>query len=138
LMKKGFPTTEGLVTLYTEGITQKDYILAIAQSVNVCLTTAQKKYLTTPEAIEDTVITCDESVEAVKAKTMEVLNQLTEAHFQHCFEQWKSRMERCRDRQREYIEGEKVVIEQGKTCDIAYDVFDCVSEEIGKYCGQTP
>ncbi|KAJ8945970.1 hypothetical protein NQ318_016798 [Aromia moschata] len=39
-----------------------------------------------------------ESVEAVKAKATEVLNQLTEAGFQHCFQQWKSRMERCRDR----------------------------------------
>ncbi|KAJ8962825.1 hypothetical protein NQ318_001225 [Aromia moschata] len=66
------------------------------------------------------VITCDESssalkwtriesVEAVKTKATEVLNQLTEADFQHCFQQWKSRMERCRDRQRQYeIEGEKV------------------------------
>ncbi|KAJ8940439.1 hypothetical protein NQ318_007139 [Aromia moschata] len=49
-----------------------------------------------------------ESVEAVKAKATEVLNQLTEADFQLCFQQWKSRMERCRDRQGEYIEGEKV------------------------------
>ncbi|KAJ8957340.1 hypothetical protein NQ318_004819 [Aromia moschata] len=39
-----------------------------------------------------------ESVEAVKAKATEVLNPLTEADF-HCFQQWKSRMERCRDRQ---------------------------------------
>ncbi|KAJ8950926.1 hypothetical protein NQ318_008364 [Aromia moschata] len=28
-----------------------------------------------------------ESVEAVKAKATEVLNQLTEADFQHCFQQ---------------------------------------------------
>ncbi|KAJ8932496.1 hypothetical protein NQ318_005135, partial [Aromia moschata] len=35
-----------------------------------------------------------ESVEAVKAKAMEVLNQLTETDFQHCFQQCKSRMER--------------------------------------------
>ncbi|KAJ8932062.1 hypothetical protein NQ318_000619 [Aromia moschata] len=49
-----------------------------------------------------------ESVEAVKAKATEVLNQLTEADFQHCFQQWKSRMERCRDGQGEHIEGEKV------------------------------
>ncbi|KAJ8939692.1 hypothetical protein NQ318_011739 [Aromia moschata] len=49
-----------------------------------------------------------ESVEAVKAKATEVMNQLTEADFQHCFQQWKSRMERCRDPQGEYIEGEKV------------------------------
>ncbi|KAJ8951792.1 hypothetical protein NQ318_019765 [Aromia moschata] len=53
-------------------------------------------------------VTRFESVEAVKAKATEVLNQLTEADFQHCFQQWKSRMERCRDRQGEYIEGEKV------------------------------
>ncbi|KAJ8953548.1 hypothetical protein NQ318_002968 [Aromia moschata] len=35
-----------------------------------------------------------ESMEAVKAEAMEVLNHLTEADFQHCFQQWKSRMER--------------------------------------------
>ncbi|KAJ8940573.1 hypothetical protein NQ318_012972 [Aromia moschata] len=49
-----------------------------------------------------------ESVEAVKAKATEVLNQLKEADFQHSFQQWKSRMELCRDRQGEYIEDEKV------------------------------
>ncbi|KAJ8933231.1 hypothetical protein NQ318_008414 [Aromia moschata] len=41
-----------------------------------------------------------ECVEAVKAKAAEVLNQLIEADFQLCFQQWKSRMERCRNRQR--------------------------------------
>ncbi|KAJ8956328.1 hypothetical protein NQ318_015066 [Aromia moschata] len=51
----------------------------------------------TDPSLLDTVITC-ESVEAVKAKATEVLNQLTEADFQPC-SQWKSRMERCRDRQ---------------------------------------
>ncbi|KAJ8954020.1 hypothetical protein NQ318_004313, partial [Aromia moschata] len=49
-----------------------------------------------------------ESVETLKAKVTEVLNQLTEADSQHCFQQRKSRMERCRDRQGEYIEDEKV------------------------------
>ncbi|KAJ8949360.1 hypothetical protein NQ318_012024 [Aromia moschata] len=42
-----------------------------------------------------------EHVEAVKTKATEVLNQLTEADFQHCFQQWKSRMEWCRDHQGE-------------------------------------
>ncbi|KAJ8962861.1 hypothetical protein NQ318_001267 [Aromia moschata] len=46
--------------------------------------------------------------QAVKAKATEVLNQLTEADFQHCFQQRKSYMKRCRDRQGEYIEDEKV------------------------------
>ncbi|KAJ8956266.1 hypothetical protein NQ318_015002 [Aromia moschata] len=48
-----------------------------------------------------------ESVEAVKAKATEVPNQLTEADFQHCFQQWKSRMERCRDRARGWRGPEK-------------------------------
>ena len=48
-----------------------------------------------------------ESVEAVKSKAAEIFNQLTEVDFQHCFNQWKIRMERCRDCQGEYIEGEK-------------------------------
>ncbi|CAH0558060.1 unnamed protein product [Brassicogethes aeneus] len=78
--KKGFPTTEGLVRLYTEGINQKEYILATLQSVSTCLVTAQKKHLITPQSID----------------------------------------------------------EEGKTCDIAYDIFDCVSDKIGDYCGQTP
>ncbi|KAJ8955578.1 hypothetical protein NQ318_001408 [Aromia moschata] len=54
------------------------------------------------------VMTRIESVEAVKAIATEVLNQLTKANLQHCFQQWKSRMKRCRERQSEYIEGEKV------------------------------
>ncbi|EFA04515.2 general odorant-binding protein 70 isoform X2 [Tribolium castaneum] len=78
--EKGFPTVEGLVALYSEGVTQKEYIIATLQAVNVCLNKAQKKHLTKPQSLE----------------------------------------------------------EHGKTCDIAYDVFDCVSERIGEYCGQTP
>nr|UYW66746.1 odorant binding protein [Hippodamia variegata] len=77
---KGFPTVEGLVSLYTEGIEDKEYILATLQSVNVCLAKAQKEFITTPQSLEA----------------------------------------------------------RGKTCEIAYDVFDCVSEKIGEYCGQTP
>ncbi|KAJ8951216.1 hypothetical protein NQ318_010243 [Aromia moschata] len=38
-------------------------------------------------------------LDTVTLKASEVLNQLTEADFQHCFQQWKSHMERCRDRQ---------------------------------------
>jgi len=48
-----------------------------------------------------------ESVEAVKTKTTEVLKTLQEKDFQHCFNQWKIRMERCVKHGGEYIEGEK-------------------------------
>ena len=47
-----------------------------------------------------------ESVEAVKEKAARVLKELTEEDFQHCFKQWKIRMERCRDRGGVYIEGD--------------------------------
>ncbi|GFX35819.1 putative mariner transposase [Trichonephila clavipes] len=46
-----------------------------------------------------------ESMEAVKEKTARVLKELTKDDFQHCFQQWKIRMERCRDREGVYIEG---------------------------------
>ncbi|GFV99942.1 mariner Mos1 transposase [Trichonephila clavipes] len=47
-----------------------------------------------------------ESVEAVKEKAARVLKELTKDDFQHCFQQWKIRMERCRDRKGVYIEGD--------------------------------
>ncbi|KAJ8934893.1 hypothetical protein NQ318_007062 [Aromia moschata] len=51
-----------------------------------------------------------ECVEAVKAKATEVLNQLTEADFQHRFQQWKNRMERCRDRQGDTLKAKKLLL----------------------------
>ncbi|KAJ8942176.1 hypothetical protein NQ318_002849 [Aromia moschata] len=68
-------------------------------------------YIDTDPGSIDTVTlkgTRFKSVEAVKAKATEVLNQLTEPNFQHCFQQWKSRTEQCKNRQGEYIEAEKV------------------------------
>jgi len=51
-----------------------------------------------------------ESVDAVKAKAMELMNKLSGDDLQHCFQQWKIRIERCRERGGEYIEGDKVSI----------------------------
>ncbi|VVC44527.1 Transposase, type 1 [Cinara cedri] len=36
-----------------------------------------------------------ESMEAVKQKTAELLKALTKEDFQHCFDQWKKRIEKC-------------------------------------------
>lgn len=47
-----------------------------------------------------------QSVEAVKEKAARVMKKLTEKDFQHCFKQWKIRMERCRDSGGVYIEGD--------------------------------
>jgi len=49
-----------------------------------------------------------ESVEAVKTKAKEVLKTLQEKDFQHCFNQWKIRIERYVKHGEEYIEGENV------------------------------
>ena len=51
-----------------------------------------------------------ESADAVKAKVTELMNKLSEDDMQHCFQQWKIRMERCRDQGGEYIEGDNVSI----------------------------
>jgi len=51
-----------------------------------------------------------ESVDAVKAKAVQFLNSLTQDDLQHCFQQWKIRMERCRDRGGDYIEGDNISI----------------------------
>ena len=51
-----------------------------------------------------------ESVDAVKAKATQFLNSLRQNDLQHCFQQWKIRMERCRDRGGDYIEGDNISI----------------------------
>lgn len=61
-----------------------------------------------PEIKSELKGTIFEDVKAVKSKTMDVLNKLTKAGFQHCFEQWKVCMERYRHRQGEYIEGDNL------------------------------
>ncbi|KAG5345622.1 MOS1T transposase, partial [Acromyrmex heyeri] len=52
-----------------------------------------------------------ESMEEVKRKSAELLNALTKEDFQHCFDQWKKRMERCVARGGEYIEGQHSIVE---------------------------
>jgi len=51
-----------------------------------------------------------ESIDAVKAKAMELLNKLSEDDLQHCFQLWKICMEQFRDRGGEYLEGDNISI----------------------------
>jgi len=51
-----------------------------------------------------------ESVDAVNAKATELTNKLLEDDLQHCFQQWKIRMGRFRDRGGEYIDGDNISI----------------------------
>ena len=50
------------------------------------------------------------SMDAVKAKATQLLNSLTQDDLHHCFQWWKIRMERCRDRRGDYIEGDNISI----------------------------
>jgi hypothetical protein len=54
--------------------------------------------------------TCYESVDAVKAKAMEVMKKLSENDLQHCFQQWKIRMELAMDRGGYHFEGDNISI----------------------------
>jgi hypothetical protein len=36
-----------------------------------------------------------QSVDEVKSETMDLLNRVSADDLQHCFEQWKIRMQRC-------------------------------------------
>jgi len=51
-----------------------------------------------------------ESVDAVKAKATELMKKLSEDDLQHFFQQWKIRMEQCRDQGGEYIEVDNISI----------------------------
>ena len=51
-----------------------------------------------------------EPVDAVKAKATELMNKPSEDDLQHCFQQWKICIERCRDQGGEYIEGGSISI----------------------------
>jgi hypothetical protein len=51
-----------------------------------------------------------ESVDAVKAKAVELKNKVSEDDLQHCFQKWKIRMEWCRDQGGEYVEGDISIV----------------------------
>jgi hypothetical protein len=51
-----------------------------------------------------------ESVDAVNAKATQLLKSITQDDLQHYFQQWKIRMERCRDRGGDYIEQDNISI----------------------------
>jgi hypothetical protein len=51
-----------------------------------------------------------DSMEAVKAKATELMKKLSEKDLQHCFQQWKTRMEWCRCWGGDHFEGDNIFI----------------------------
>lgn len=49
--EQGFPSMEGLVSLYAGGSKDRGYVLATLQSVHNCLNKVQTKLLSTPQAL---------------------------------------------------------------------------------------
>ncbi|XP_037947031.1 uncharacterized protein LOC119678968 [Teleopsis dalmanni] len=74
--KMGWPTLDGLVHFYSEGVNDHGFFMATLRSVNLCLHAVSKKY----------------------------------------------RVSRSK------------YPEQGESCDVAFDVFDCISDQITGYC----
>nr|AYP30801.1 OBP2 [Corythucha ciliata] len=80
LDSNGIPTPTGLVKIYSEGVSDRNYYLATIQSVQQCLAQELKERNGNPDLIKT----------------------------------------------------------EGYTCDVAYDIFNCVSEQIELLCGSTP
>lgn len=45
--EEGYPTVEGLVKLYAEGVTERGYFIATAQAVQQCLYAGHQQRLST-------------------------------------------------------------------------------------------
>ncbi|XP_016964783.1 uncharacterized protein LOC108034411 [Drosophila biarmipes] len=74
--QKGWPTLDGLVSFYSEGVHEHGFFMATLRSVNLCLRTMTAKY-------------------GVNRKELP---------------------------------------QKGESCDLAFDVFDCISDQITGYC----
>jgi hypothetical protein len=49
-------------------------------------------------------------VDAVKANARAIMKKLSEKDLQHCFQQWKIRMELCRGQGGDHFEGDNISI----------------------------
>jgi hypothetical protein len=74
--KMGYPTLDGIVDLYTAGVSEQPFFIHVMRSVDKCLKSASVKY--------------------------------------------------------KILKGQSP--QKGETCDVAFDVFDCVSDSITDYC----
>nr|QLI62024.1 odorant-binding protein 21 [Streltzoviella insularis] len=71
----GFPTLEGLVGLYSDGVNERGYFMAVLEASRECLMRNHDKFSrTTP-------------------------------------------------------------MDNGRNCDVSFDIFECISDRIGEYCG---
>ncbi|CAH3985914.1 general odorant-binding protein 70 [Pieris brassicae] len=71
----GFPTLEGLVSLYSEGVNERGYFMTVLEASRECLMRNHDKFSRT------------------------------------------------------------VPMDNGLNCDISFDIFECISDRIGEYCG---
>ncbi|CAH2216322.1 jg23322 [Pararge aegeria aegeria] len=73
----GFPTLEGLVGLYSDGVNERGYFMAVLEASRECLMRNHDKFSRT------------------------------------------------------------VPMDNGRNCDISFDIFECISDRIGEYCGNS-
>jgi len=49
---------------------------------------------------------CIASIEVIQAESQKVLNMLTPADFNECFQKWQNRWDRCKQARSDYFEGD--------------------------------
>ncbi|KOB69679.1 Odorant binding protein, partial [Operophtera brumata] len=73
----GFPTLEGLVGLYSDGVNERGYFMAVLEASRECLMVNHDKF------------------------------------------------------------SRSIPMDNGRNCDVSFDIFECISDRIGAYCGTT-
>jgi len=73
----GFPTLEGLVRLYSDGVNERGYFMAVVEASRECLMNSHARF------------------------------------------------------------SRAIPIDNGRNCDVSFDVFECISDRIGDYCGNS-
>lgn len=92
----GWPTLDGLVHFYSEGVQEHGYFMTTLRAVNVCLKEVSAKH----------------HINRHKSPGKYQIEPLL------CNEFYSIR----------------VISEQGQSCDVSFDLFDCISDKIAEYC----
>lgn len=89
----GWPTLDGLVNFYSEGVNEHGYFMATLRAVDYCLKGSSAKYHVNRRSTPGNIYL------------------------------FRLLVNQC-----DYY------LENGQTCDVAFDVFDCISDRITEYC----
>lgn len=96
----GYPTLYGLVHIYTDGIDDHPYFMAVLQATEECLLGISHKY----------------SIQLNSGKMISQWHRIDWYAISHCI-----------------LSLPDIPVDR-ESCDVAFDVFDCLSDKITEYC----